>query len=363
MTRTLTLAAGLAAGFVLAAPLAVAQDDPAKKRTQPGSAQSGSVIVSPATQAFLDGLEGQPPINSLPPEEARQVLIDAQTKADVRMPSASVIEKTLDVGPTGEVTVQVVRPEGTDEEALPGVVYFHGGGWILGDFTTHERLMRDLANQTNATFVFVEYSPAPEEKHPVQLEQGYAVLEYVAANADEFGIDAGRLATAGDSVGGHMVAVTAMMAEEQDGPDIAAHVMFYPVTTADLTTDSYGEFAEGPWLTKAAMQWFWDAYLPEDADKSDPMISPLAASSAQLGSFAPTLVITDENDVLRDEGEEFADKLVQAGVEVEAVRYEHTIHDFVMLNAFTDAPEPRAAIEQAAGFLKAHLEIEPESGD
>ncbi|KAF0676029.1 alpha/beta hydrolase [Profundibacterium mesophilum] len=316
----------------------------------PGS----NVTLAPQTQEFIDSLEGTEPIYKLSPEDARQRLIDAQTDS-AELPAASVEEKTLEVGPTGEVKVYIVRPEGTEGEALPGVVYFHGGGWILGNFTTHERLIRELANETEAAYVFVEYAPAPEQKHPVQIEQDYAVLDYVAKNADEFGIDAERLATAGDSVGGQMVASVAMMAQQNGGPEIDAQVMFYPVTTAELDSPSYDAFADGPWLSKKAMEWFWDAYLPEGADASDPMISPLNASSEQLAKFAPTLVITDENDVLRDEGEAFAGKLVEAGVETETTRYLHTIHDFVMLNAITETPAPRAAIEQAAGFLKAHL--------
>lgn len=316
-----------------------------------------SVVLSPETQAFLDSLEGAPAVNTLPPEEARQVLIDTQTSADVELAPASIEEMTLAVGPDGETKVFVVRPEGSEDETLPGVVYYHGGGWILGNFTTHERLIRELVNKTGAAFVFVEYEPAPEKKHPYQLEQGFGVLEYVAANPGEFGIDAERLATAGDSVGGQMVAVIAMMAEERGGPEIDAQVMLYPVTTAHLTTDSYGQFADGPWLTKAMMEWFWNAYLPEGADRDDPMISPLLAEDAALRNFAPTLVITDENDVLRNEGEFFADRLVQAEVDVTTTRYPHTMHDFMMLNPITEAPEPRGAINQTANWLREHLSI------
>lgn len=320
-----------------------------------GDLGMNSIVLSPETRAFLDSLEGAPAVNTLPPAEARQVLIDVQTSADVEMPPASVEEMTLPVGPDGETTVYLVRPEEAGDETLPGVVYFHGGGWILGNFATHERLIRDLAAKSGAAFVFVEYAPAPEKKHPYQLEQDYAVLEYVAANPGEFRINAERLATAGDSVGGHMVAVIAMMAEQRGGPQIDAQVMLYPVTTAHLTTESYDRFADGPWLTKAMMEWFWNAYLPEDADRDDPMISPLLAGDAALANFAPTLVITDENDVLRDEGELFADRLVQVEVDVTATRYPHTMHDFMMLNPFTGAPEPRGAVNQTANWLKSHL--------
>lgn len=312
------------------------------------------VVLAPETQAFIDSLKGSTPINELPPEEARQVLIDTQTKGDVKMPEAEVKEMTLPLGPTGEVMVHVVRPAGTEGETLPGVVYFHGGGWILGNFTTHERLMRDLASQSGAVMVFVEYSPAPEQKHPVQLEQDYAVLKHVAESAAEFGIDPDQLAIAGDSVGGQMVAVIAQMAKDQ-GPALDSMVLLYPVTTADLTSESYELFADGPWLTKAAMEWFWDAYLPADADPADPMISPLNYTVEQLQGLPPALVITGANDVLRDEGEAFAAKLVQAKVPTEGTRYEFTVHDFAMLNPITNTPASRAAIEQVAGFLKDHF--------
>ncbi|WP_407947097.1 alpha/beta hydrolase [Paracoccus liaowanqingii] len=312
-------------------------------------------VLSPDTQAFIDSLAGAPAVNTLPPEEARQVLIDTQTGADVEMPDAMVEEMTLPIGPTGEVTVHVVRPAGSEGETLPGVVYFHGGGWILGNFTTHERLMRDLANKTEAAFVFVEYAPAPEQKHPVQLQQDFAVLQHVAENAADMGIDANQLALAGDSVGGQMVAVVAQMAKAEGGPELDSMALLYPVTTADLTSPSYDQFAEGPWLTKAMMEWFWDAYLPEGVDAADPMISPLNHAVEDLQDLPPALVITDANDVLRDEGEAFAAKLVQAGVPTEATRYHFTLHDFMMLNPIAETPAAMAAVDQTARFLRDHF--------
>ncbi len=312
------------------------------------------VVLEQTTQAFIDSLKGSTPINQLPYDEARQVLIDTQTKGDTAMPDADVQETTLKVGPTGEVKVYTVRPAGTEGETLPGVIYFHGGGWVLGNFTTHERLMRDLATQANAAMVFVEYSPAPEQKHPVQLEQDYAVLKYVAENAAEFGIDPNQLALAGDSVGGQMVAVTAVRAKA-DGPALDSMVLFYPTTTADLTSHSYELFADGPWLTKASMEWFWEAYLPQGTDSSDPMISPLNYDEQALADLPPALVITDANDVLRDEGEAFASKLTLAGVETQSTRYDFTTHDFVMLNPYAQTPATMAAIAEAATFLKDHF--------
>ncbi len=334
---------------VIATPvLAFAQDVAAPNTDLP------HVVLEQTTQAFIDSLEGTTPINQLSYEDARQVLIDTQTKGDTAMPDADVQEMTLNVGPTGEVKVYTVRPAGAEGETLPGVVYYHGGGWVLGNFTTHERLMRDLATQANATMVFVEYSPAPEQKHPVQLNEGYAVLEYVAGNPEEFGINANQLAIAGDSVGGQMVAVTAVRAKA-DGPALDSMVMFYPVTTADLTSQSYDLFQDGPWLSKVSMEWFWDAYLPEGADSSDPMISPLNYGEEDLSDLPPALVITDANDVLRDEGEAMASKLTLAGVETQGTRYDFTTHDFVMLNPLAQTPATKAAITEAANFLKDHF--------
>src|SRR5680860_557787 len=295
--RTLTASAAL----ITIPAFGFAQDTTAPKTDFP------EVVLEQTTQTFIDSLKGSTPINQLSYDEARQVLIDTQTKGDTAMPDAIVQEMTLDVGPIGKVKVHTVRPTATENKKLPGVVYFHGGGWVLGNFTTHERLMRDLATQANAAMVFVEYTPAPEAKHPVQLDQDYAILKYVADNASEFGIDANQLAIAGDSVGGQMVAVTAVRAKA-DGPALDSMVLFYPVTTADLTSHSYELFAEGPWLSKASMEWFYEAYLPEGTDSADPMVSPLNYSKDELADLPPALVITDANDVLRDEGEAFASK-------------------------------------------------------
>ena len=341
-----TLIAGTA---IAALPVgAIAQDT-----TAPG-VDIPEVVLGQTEQAFIDSLEGTTPVFEMSYEDARQTLIDAQTSGDVPMPDADVQEMTLEVGPTGSVTVHVVKPAGAGDEAMPGVVYFHGGGWVLGNFTTHERLMRDMATQTEAAFVFVEYAPAPEQKHPTQLDQDFAVLQYVSENAAEFGIDPNQLAIAGDSVGGQMVAVTAVRAKAE-GPELDSMVLFYPVTTADLTSHSYELFADGPWLAKAGMEWFWDAYLPEGADSSDPMISPLNYSESDLADLPPALVITDANDVLRDEGEAFAAKLTLAGVPTELTRYDFTTHDFVMLNAYADTAPTKDAISQAATFLQEHF--------
>jgi acetyl esterase len=305
------------------------------------------------TQEFVDSLAGAPPIYSLSPADARSILVRAQS-IPVGKPSAQVQDITLPVGPTGSVPIRVIRPVGA-VEVLPVVMYFHGGGWVLGDRGTHDRLIREIAVGAGAAVVFVDYARAPEARYPVAIEQAYAATRHVADNGATLRIDPLRLAVAGDSVGGNMAAVVTLMAAQRRGPKIAFQVLFYPVTDAGFDTLSYSRFAHGPWLTKRAMEWFWDAYLPDLAARKQPTATPLNASSDQLASLPEALVIVGESDVLRDEGEAYARKLSDAGVRVTAVRYNGTIHDFVMLNALADTPATRGAIAQAVGALRGAL--------
>lgn len=310
---------------------------------------AGPVVLEPATQAFIDSLAGSKPIYTLTPDGARKVLHDAQS-GPAALPKVSIEDKVLPVGPKGQTRVRVVRPDGATG-TLPVLVYFHGAGWVMGDTTTHDRLVRELAVGANAAVVFVDYDRSPENRYPVAIEEDYAVTKYVAEHADEFKIDASRLVIGGDSVGGNMTAVVSLLAKERKGPAIKAQLLFYPVTDASMASGSYSEFANGPWLTKPAMAWFWNAYLPNVAARRDIHVSPLNATTEQLRGLPEALVITDD-DVLRDEGEAYARKLTQAGVPVVATRYNGTIHDFVMLNALSQTPAARAAISQATGFLR-----------
>jgi acetyl esterase len=309
--------------------------------------------LEPHTQEFVDGLAGAPPIYTLSPADARSVLTRAQS-IPVGKPSAHIEDVAFPVGPTGSIPIRIVRPAGT-AELLPVVVYLHGGGWILGDRDTHDRLIREIAVGAKAAVVFVDYARAPEARYPVAIEQAYAATRYVADNGASLRVDPLRLAVAGDSVGGNMAAAVTLMAKQRRGPKIAFQVLFYPVTDASFGTPSYTRFVDGPWLTKRAMQWFWDAYLPDLAARKQPTATPLSASVDQLTGLPEALVITDENDVLRDEGEAYARELSNAGVRVTSVRYNGTIHDFVMLNALADTPATRGAVAQAIDALRGAL--------
>jgi acetyl esterase len=312
-------------------------------------------VLEPATQQFIDALTAQkgPPIYTLSPADARAVLAGAQSQPVAKQPT-HIEDRVIEAGPTGKISLRIVRPEHA-KGPLPVVMYFHGGGWVLGDKNTHDRLIREIANGTQAEVVFVDYDRSPETKFPVPIEEAYAATRYVAEHPKQFDVDASRMAVAGDSVGGNMAAAVTLMAKERGGPALRYQALLYPVTDANFDDGSYNEFADGPWLTKNAMKWFWDAYAPNVADRDKITASPLRASLDQLRGLPPALVITDENDVLRDEGEAYARKLSQAGVRVTAVRYEGTIHDFAMLNALSDTPATRAAIDQTNAMLKKAL--------
>jgi acetyl esterase len=307
-------------------------------------------VLETTTQKFVDSLAGSPAIYTLGPPAAREVLLHAQS-GPIDLRRVSIVDRVLPTGPTGQTRIRVIRPENTNR-TLPVIVYFHGAGWVMGDTKTHDRLVRELATGAQAAVVFVDYERSPENRYPVAIEQDYAVVDYVAKHSQEFNVDASRLAIAGDSVGGNMTAVVGLLAKERKGPAIKAQVLFYPVTDAAMSDGSYQTFANGPWLTKPAMSWFWDAYLPDVVARKDVHVSPLNATSEQLQDLPPALVITAENDVLRDEGEAYARKLTAAGVTVTATRYNGTIHDFVMLNALAETPAARAAIAQANDFLR-----------
>ena len=312
-----------------------------------------AVQLDPQILTFLRGLEAQggPPLYTLSPADARNVLVSVQRSAKVTMLPVDSEDRTIPGGPTGEISLRIVRPQGSST-ALPGVMHFHGGGWILGDKETHDRLVREIANGAQATVVFVDYARSPEAKYPVAIEQAYAATKWVAENGASLGIDPARLAVVGDSVGGNMVAAVTLLAKERGGPKITFQVLCYPVTDANFETQSYREFGgDGYWLTREAMKWFWDSYVPE-SERNQPTVTPLRASLDQLRGLPPALIIINENDVLRDEDEAYAHKLMTAGVPVMATRYLGAIHDLVLLNPIAQTVPARAAIAQMTDTLR-----------
>ncbi|MGW5640117.1 alpha/beta hydrolase [Streptomyces sp. NPDC003832] len=350
MTRTHRKAA-LVAAAVLAAGAAVTATADASP------VPDDDVVLEQDAQAFADAAAKNPPIYTLSYEDARKALDTAQS-GPTDKPPADISHRTLPVGPTGEVSVRIVRPAGVSGQ-LPAVVYFHGGGWILGNENTHDRLVRQIANGARAAVVFVNYTPSPEARYPVAIEQAYAATKWVAEHGEDLNIDGSRLAVAGDSVGGNMTAAVTLMAKQRGGPTLRQQVLLYPVTDANFDTGSYREFADGPWLTRKAMQWFWDAYAPNEKDRREILASPLRASLNQLTDLPKALVITDEADVLRDEGEAYAAKLRAAGNDITTVRYPGIIHDFAMLNALGDTNAAQAAVEQTSQALRAELHRAP----
>ncbi len=310
------------------------------------------MALEPTTQSFLGGLSG-PPLNQLEPSVAHKVLTDLQSQP-TQLQDANIEDTVWPVGPTGETRIRIVRPAAASAtDVLPLILYLHGGGWVLGDKITHDRLVREIANGVGATVVFVDYVNSPEAKYPTQQEQAYASLVYAVEHAADLRVDASRLAIVGDSVGGHMTAVVTLMAKARGGPKIRYQVLFYPLVDYLPKNDSYEKFADGPWLTKANMKWMFDLEGLTGKEAAVPTW-PGRATVEELRGLPDALVIVDD-DILRDEGEAYADKLSQAGVRVTSTRYNGTIHDFVMLNALAQTPAVRAAIAQAIHALKTAL--------
>lgn len=309
--------------------------------------------VERQTAGFLQAIEGGKPIEQMTPQEARAVLVGAQAGAKVKLPPADVSEKTvtLDGKP---VKLTIVRPAGV-KGTVPVFMFFHGGGWVLGDYPTHERLVRDLVAGSGAAAVFVNYTPSPEAGYGVAINEAYSATRWVAQHGAEIGVDGKRLAVAGNSVGGNMAAVVSLMAKDKGAPALRAQVLLWPVTDANFDTPSYQQYADGHFLTKNMMTWFWDSYTRDAAARKEIYASPLQASTEQLKGLPPTLIQTAEFDVLRDEGEAYGRKLDAAGVTVKSVRYNGMIHDFGLLNVLSDVPAVRSAMDQAAGELKLRL--------
>jgi acetyl esterase len=306
------------------------------------------------TRAFLKDLnKDSSPFWELPGDQPRQIVTDLQNRTPVDLSGIEISERQLPVdGRT--IALYVVRPEGA-VGTLPVFVFCHGAVWIAGNFENHKRLVRDLVVGSGAVAVFPEYTPVPEARYPVQIEQAYAAAMWVSLHDDEIGVDGAKLAVTGNSVGGNMAAAVTLMAHDRGAPNIVYQQLLWPALSADLDTPSYRAYGEGRFLPKAFMQYGWDHYAPDPETREQRYAAPLKATTEQLRGLPPTLIQTAENDVLRDEGEAYARLLDEAGVDVANVRYDGAIHDFALLNALRDVPSTDAALRQAAADLAYHL--------
>jgi acetyl esterase len=313
---------------------------------------SSPIVLEPAAQQVADAFSKPPFLHEMAPVDARKVLEDAQSGPVSKLP---VDEEWITVpASVGDARVRVIKPPGATG-MLPVIVYMHGGGWILGNAGTHDRLVRELAVGARAALAFVEYPNSPEARYPTAIEQGYATAQWITRNGASKGLDASRMAVAGESVGGNMTAALALMAKERGDVTLVQQSMYYPVTDAAMNTASYDQFAAGYYLSRQGMRWFWDAYTTDPAQRAEITASPNQAGVEQVAGLPPTYLCVDEADVLRDEGEAYAAKLRSAGVPITTVRYDGTIHDFMLLNALSETHATRAAIDQATAFLRAGL--------
>lgn len=317
---------------------------------------SAHPVLDPETQQFLDMVAEA----GLHPDRLMlQGSISAGTAAQETAPSdnfpVATEDLTLPTGPTGSVKIRIVRPLGATT-LLPGVMYFPGGGWSMGTRHTHDRLIRRLAAEVNAAVVFVEYTRAPQARYPVQNEEAYAALTYVVEHGRSLGIDSRFVAVAGDGAGGNMAVAVTLLAKLRCGPHLALQLLFCPILSANPGTDSYCRYADGPGLTAQAAQSFIRMQFPVES-LSDIEAMPINASTDDLEGLPPALIITAENDVVRDDGEAYARKLMRAGVEVCATRYLGTIHDFVVFEGLAETTPTDTALSQACRALKNALRL------
>ena len=312
--------------------------------------------LSRGVKAFLKVLNssGGPPLETLPPLEAREVLVNAQASVPVDLSGIEESEKTITTdGYT--IKLNVVRPEGVRDK-LPVFMFIHGGGWVLGDYPTHKRMVRDLVVLTGFAAVFVNYTRTPDARYPQAINEIYAATKWVAEHGEEINVDGRNMAVVGNSVGGNMTAATALKAKDQGGPEIKVHIMMWPVTDANFETESFKQFGEKRFLTTSLMKWMWDLYTNDPKQRKEIYAAPLQATVEQLKGLPPALIQVAESDILRDEGEAYGRKLDEAGVKATTVRYDGMIHDFGLLNGLAEEPAVRSLFEHAAAELKKYLQ-------
>ncbi|RZJ51993.1 MAG: alpha/beta hydrolase [Flavobacterium sp.] len=309
--------------------------------------------LTPEVKEFLKPLNsGGAPLESLPVADARNVLVGAQNAFKVDLSGIEESEKEI-TADGYKIKLNIVRPAGAKGK-LPVFMFIHGGGWVLGDYPTHKRMVRDLSVLTGYVGVFINYSLAPETKYPQPVNEVYAAAKWITAHGNEINVDGSKLGIVGNSAGGNLATASALMAKEKGTPLYKVQILFWPVTNADFTTESYKKYGKQRFLTDTLMQWMWDQYI-DPSKRKEIYASPLQASLAQLKGLPPTLIQVAENDILRDEGEAYGRKLSDAGVVVTTVRYNDVIHDFGLLNGLAEIPQTKALFLQAAAELKKYL--------
>jgi acetyl esterase len=311
--------------------------------------------LSREVKAFLKVLNsGGVALETLPPLEAPQVLVDAQASVPVDLSGIEESEKTINAdGYT--ITLNIVRPCGV-KGTLPVFIFIHGGGWVLGDYATHKRMVRDIVVLSGFAAVFVNYTRTPDAQYPQAINEIYAATKWVAEHGEEIGVDGKNLAVVGNSVGGNMTTVTALKAKEKGRPHIKLQILMWPIVDADFETESYQQFGEKRFLTTSLMKWMYDLYTTDPEKRKEIYASPLKATVEQLTGLPPALIQVAESDILRDEGEAYGRKLDEAGVKVTTVRYNGMIHDFGLLNGLAEVPTVRSLFVHAAAELKKYLQ-------
>ena len=310
--------------------------------------------LSVETKEYLKVLNGGgPAVESLSKEDARNVLVTVQASVKVDVSGIEESEKTITYN-SQNLKLTVVRPKGIKEK-LPVFIFTHGGGWILGDYPTHKRMVRDLVVESGYAAVFVNYTPSPEAKYPQALHEIYAATKWVAEHGNEINVDGKRLALVGNSVGGNMSIATGLMAKKNKGPEIKVQVLLWPVADANFDTESYRMYGEQRFLTTPLMKWMFDQYTTDPKQRKEIYLAPLQATLDELKGLPPTVIQVAENDILRDEAEALGRKLDEAGVDVTTVRYNGVIHDFGLLNGFATVPQTRSLFTYTAAVLKHYL--------